>query len=124
MSGFVSLTLTPMLCARILTAPKHGREAGWFARDLRSCSSDSCRWFYRRDARCRAARRFLVLLVTFGPVGSTMTLYTNVPKGFFPERGHRLPARHHGSASDTSFAEMSRRQQIVVAIIKKDPAVE
>ena len=34
-SGFVSLTLTPMLCARILSAPKHGKEAGWFSRALR-----------------------------------------------------------------------------------------
>ena len=41
-SGFVSLTLTPMLCARILSAPKHGEEAGWFAR-VSDLFVDGCR---------------------------------------------------------------------------------
>jgi HAE1 family hydrophobic/amphiphilic exporter-1 len=122
-SGFVSLTLTPMLCARILSAPKHGKEAGWFSR-ASDLFVDSLAGFYRVTLGWVLKARLLVLLVTFGTGWLAMSLYANVPKGFFPEEDTGFLRGITEAQSDTSFTEMSRRQQIVVSIIKADPAVD
>jgi HAE1 family hydrophobic/amphiphilic exporter-1 len=122
-SGFVSLTLTPMLCARILSAPKHGAEAGWFSR-LSDLFVDSLAGFYRVTLDLVLRARFVMLLVTFGTAWLALTLYANAPKGFFPEEDTGFLRGVTEAQSDTSFTEMSRRQQIVVSILQKDPAVE
>jgi len=122
-SGFVSLTLTPMLCARILSAPKHGKEAGWFSR-ASDLFVDSLAGFYRVTLDMALKARPLMLLVTFGTAWLAMSLYANVPKGFFPEEDTSFLRGITEAQSDTSFSEMSRRQQIVVSIVRKDPAVE
>jgi HAE1 family hydrophobic/amphiphilic exporter-1 len=122
-SGFVSLTLTPMLCARILSAPKHGKQAGWFSR-ASDLFVDSLHGFYRVTLDMVLKARFLMLLVTFGTGWLALSLYANVPKGFFPEEDTGFLRGITEAQSDTSFAEMSRRQQIVVSILQKDPAVE
>ena len=122
-SGFVSLTLTPMLCARILSAPKHGAQAGLFAR-LSDFFVDGLAGFYRITLDLVLRARFLMLLVTFGTGWLAMSLYANVPKGFFPQEDTGFVRGITEAQSDTSFAEMSRRQQIVVSLIRNDPAVE
>jgi HAE1 family hydrophobic/amphiphilic exporter-1 len=122
-SGFVSLTLTPMLCARILSAPKHGKEAGWFARGS-DMFVDSLAWFYRVTLDGVLKVRFLMLLVTFGTGFVAISLYAHVPKGFFPDEDTGFLRGITEAQSDTSFTEMSKRQQIVVSILEKDPAVE
>ena len=122
-SGFVSLTLTPMLCARILSAPKHGAAAGWFSR-LSDLFVDSLAWFYRVTLDLVLRARFAVLLITFGTAWLAFMLYANVPKGFFPEEDTGFLRGITEAQPDTSFDEMSRRQQTVVSIVRKDPAVE
>jgi HAE1 family hydrophobic/amphiphilic exporter-1 len=122
-SGFVSLTLTPMLCARILSAPKHGAQAGWFAR-ASDLFVDSLAGFYRVTLDMVLKARFLMLIVTFGTAWLAMTLYIHVPKGFFPEEDTGFLRGITEAQADTSFTEMSRRQQIVVSILRKDAAVE
>ncbi|MDE3176053.1 MAG: efflux RND transporter permease subunit, partial [Pseudomonadota bacterium] len=105
-SGFVSLTLTPMLCARILSAPKHGAQAGLFAR-ASDFFVDSLAGFYRVTLDLVLRARFLMLLVTFGTGWLAMTLYANVPKGFFPDEDTGFLRGITEAQSDTSFAEMS-----------------
>ena len=122
-SGFVSLTLTPMLCARILSAPKHGAAAGLFSR-LSDLFVDSLAWFYRVTLDVVLKARLLMLLVTFGTIAASLLLYINVPKGFFPQEDTGFLRGITEAQSDTSFTEMSRRQQIVVSLLEKDPAVE
>ncbi len=122
-SGFVSLTLTPMLCARILSAPKHGSQAGWFSRGS-DLFVDSLAWFYRVTLDVVLRARFIMLLVTFGTAWLAMSLYANVPKGFFPDEDTGFLRGITEAQADTSFTEMSRRQQIVSSILQKDPAVE
>ena len=80
-SAVVSLTLTPMMCARILRHVPEERKAGWRAR--RSGSSKlidgygrTLRWVLRRQTRDAAGVR--------GDAGATVVLYVIVPKGFFP----------------------------------------
>jgi len=122
-SGFVSLTLTPMLCARMLSAPKHGAAAGLFSR-LSDLFVDSLAGFYRVTLDMVLKARLIMLLVTFGTAWAAMTLYANVPKGFFPEEDTGFLRGITEAQADTSFTEMSRRQQVVVSILEKDPAVD
>jgi hydrophobic/amphiphilic exporter-1 (mainly G- bacteria), HAE1 family len=122
-SGFVSLTLTPMLCARILSAPKHGAAAGLFSR-LSDLFVDSLALFYRVTLDVVLKARLLMLFVTVGTIAASLLLYINVPKGFFPLEDTGFLRGITEAQSDTSFTEMSRRQQIVVSLLEKDPAVE
>jgi hydrophobic/amphiphilic exporter-1 (mainly G- bacteria), HAE1 family len=122
-SGFVSLTLTPMLCARILSAPKHGAAAGLFSR-LSDLFVDSLALFYRVTLDVVLKARSLMAFVTVGTFVASLLLYINVPKGFFPQEDTGFLRGITEAQSDTSFTEMSRRQQIVVSLLEKDPAVE
>jgi len=121
-SGFVSLTLTPMLCARILSAPKHGREAGWFAR-LSDFLVDGLAAGYRISLDVVLKFKFLMLIVTLLTGYVAFTLYRDVPKGFFPEEDTGFLRGITEAQPDTSFQEMSQRQVAVTDIIQKDPAV-
>ena len=122
-SGFVSLTLTPMLCARILSAPKHGRNAGLFSR-LSDLFVDSLAGFYRVTLDVVLKFRFLVLLGTFATAYAAFSLYVDVPKGFFPEEDTGFMRGITEAQPDTSFTEMSKRQVAVSEMVRADPAVE
>ena len=122
-SGIVSLTLTPMLCARLLSAPKHGAEAGLFAR-ISDLFVDSLQGFYRITLDIVLKARLLMLLVTFGTGFVAFNMYANVPKGFFPDEDTGFVRGITEAQADMAFTEMSRRQQIVAALIQQDPAVE
>ncbi len=121
-SAFVSLTLTPMMAARIL---KHHPEAeqGWFYRWSEWCFVKSIEQ-YGRMVRVVLRHQTATLLVALGTLGLTIYLYDVVPKGFFPvqDTGSILGI---SQAPDTvSFSAMSRLQQDLVHVIRQDPAVE
>ena len=122
-SGFVSLTLTPMLCARILSAPKHGRDAGWFSRGS-DFFVDGLQAGYRITLDVVLKFRFLVLIGTFVTGYVAFSLYVDIPKGFFPDDDTGFLRGITEAQPDTSFREMSARQVTVSALIAKDPAVE
>ena len=122
-SGFVSLTLTPMLCARILSAPKHGKQAGWFAR-ASDAFVDGLLAGYRVSLDFVLHHRFIVLLLTFATGYLALSLYVNIPKGFFPDEDTGFLRGITEAQSDTSFREMSARQIGVSHLIETDPAVE
>ncbi len=122
-SGFVSLTLTPMLCARVLKAhdPHHTPNIvlrlfeRMFAGLLRAYE-----WSLDRVL----AWKSVMLLVTLATLGATVWLYTIVPKGFFPQEDTGFLVGTTESATDTSFEAMSARHRVLAAILKADPAVD
>jgi hydrophobe/amphiphile efflux-1 (HAE1) family protein len=120
LSAFVSLTLTPMMCARFLhhDSGGHGRlwrvvEAG-FAGLLA---------FYRRTLDIALRYSFLTLLTFLATVAITAVLYIYIPKGFFPAQDTGVVIGISEGAEDVSFKEMSRIQERLGAIITADPDV-
>ena len=122
MSGLVSLTLTPMMCARML---RHGesRQPGRFARLAAAVFQrglDTYARSLRAVMRHRRATAAVILLV----LASSIALYIAIPKGFFPQQDNGLIAGVAEGPSDISFAEMSRRIGALAAAVAQDPDVE
>ena len=120
-SAVVSLTLTPMMCAKLLR-PADEERAGWFYRS-------SGRFFenvtagYGRMLEWVLHRQTLTLLVAFATLGLTVWLYLIIPKGFFPVQDTGLIQGISEAPQDISFAAMAVRQQALAGVILDDPAV-
>jgi len=121
-SAVVSLTLTPMMCARILKhtpESSHGRLYQATGRFFDRMIADYGRmliWVLNRQT---------ATLVVFGlTLVATAALYFVVPKGFFPLQDTGLVQGITESTQNTSFAAMAARQQTMVEHVLKDPAVE
>ncbi|MBV8046416.1 MAG: MdtB/MuxB family multidrug efflux RND transporter permease subunit [Paludibacterium sp.] len=121
-SAFVSLTLTPMMCARLL---KHVPEEqqGWFYHA-------SGRFFerviaaYGRVLTWVLDRQKITLMVAVGTLALTALLYLWVPKGFFPVQDTGAIQVITEAPQSISFAAMAERQQQVARVLLADPAVE
>ncbi|NVN86400.1 MAG: efflux RND transporter permease subunit [Rhodopseudomonas sp.] len=122
-SGFVSLTLTPMLCARVLKAHDPGKKENIVLRLFEQMFNGWLRG-YEWALDHVLAHKFLMLLVTFATLGGTIYLYTVVPKGFFPQEDTGFLTGVTEAATDTSFEAMKVRQQALTQILKTDPAVD
>ena len=122
-SGFVSLTLTPMLCARVLKAhdPHHRPNVL-----LRGFERMFAAWLraYEWSLDKVLAWKSVMLLVTLATLAGTVWLYTIVPKGFFPQEDTGFLVGTTESATDTSFEAMSVRHRALAAILQADPAVD
>jgi multidrug efflux pump len=120
-SAVVSLTLTPMICARYAraeTRPPSGISAA-LDRGFRFVQGG-----YGRSIGWALKHRALMLLVMVATVVFTLRLYGAVPKGLLPDQDTGLLFGTSIASPDISFAAMSERQQQVVDIIRRDPAVE
>jgi multidrug efflux pump len=117
-SAVVSLTLTPMMCAKLL---KHKPEA-----DLKSKPTvfDRLVAGYGKTLRWVLNQQFLTLLVFFGTVALTVSLYIAIPKGFFPIQDTGIIQGISEAPQSASFAAMGKYQQQLAEIILQDPAVE
>jgi multidrug efflux pump len=122
-SAVVSLTLTPMLCSRLLREEKPEQFRGWFHRVTEKIFSGML-GIYSRSLRWVLRHSFLMLLVTAVTLGVTVWLYTIVPKGFFPQQDTGLVFGITEAAQDISFEAMVQKQNQVTEIVKRDPAVE
>ena len=128
-SGVISLTLTPSLCARFLRAEHHdapkppprGFVARLFAWSERGF--DGLLGIYRRGLDWSLRHSWLMLLVTVGAVVATIYLYIAVPKGFFPQQDTGLIRTSIEAAEDISFDAMVAKEQQVADIILADPDV-
>ena len=121
-SMIVSLTLTPMLCAHLLRhVPEDGkgRFAAWGDRQYQKVLNA-----YDRGLVWVLDHQRLTLLVAVGTVALTGFLYLVVPNGFFPTQDTGLIQGFTRASQDVSFGEMARRQQAMVEVVRKDPAVE
>jgi multidrug efflux pump len=122
MSAVVSLTLTPMLCSKLL---KHRtlEEQGWLYRTTER-GWNSLLALYDRTLQWVLRHQVETLLVALGTLGLTALLYIVIPKGFFPIQDTGVIQGISEAAQTVSFQEMSREQQELAQVILKDPAVE
>jgi hydrophobe/amphiphile efflux-1 (HAE1) family protein len=122
LSLVISLTLTPMMCARLLKSEKdirHGRLYQLFERGF-----DAILHVYERTLKVALHYRLATLFVMFGTVILTGYLYYIIPKGFFPQQDTGLLFGLAEASQDIAFPAMAERQQALMATVAKDPAVQ
>jgi hydrophobic/amphiphilic exporter-1 (mainly G- bacteria), HAE1 family len=122
-SGFVSLTLTPMLCARLLKAHDPAKKPNIVLRVFERMF-DSWLRAYEWALDRVLARKAMMLVVTLLTLVGTISLYIVVPKGFFPQEDTGFLTGITEAATDTSFEAMSVRQKAITDILSLDPAVD
>ncbi|HEY8962131.1 MAG TPA: efflux RND transporter permease subunit, partial [Luteolibacter sp.] len=121
-SAVVSLTLTPMMCARLLrphSQEKPGRTGRWVA-----AAFDRTIAGYGRMLHVVLAHPVLTMLIFFGTLAATAILYLGAPKGFFPDQDTGLVQAMTEAPESVSFKSMAERQRAMAETILKDPAVE
>jgi len=121
-SAFVSLTLTPMMCSRILQDKKTARQTRFYY--WSESVFNSIIAAYGRTLTVVLRYRFITLLVTIGTLVGTLLLYVVVPKGFFPVQDTGVILGISEAPQTVSFNSMAERQQKLVEILLQDPAVD
>src|SRR5262249_39484892 len=121
-SAAVSLTLTPMMCARLLRHTPEEQQGRFyhaserlFARLIEG---------YGRTLRWVLDRQFATLVVAIAVLALTIVLYVIVPKGFFPVQDTGIILGISEAPQSVSFSAMAERQQALTQVILRDPAVE
>jgi len=120
-SAVVSLTVTPMMCARLLRAHDQERP-GWIARVFER-GFDATLAFYRVTLAWAMRRQALVLGVFAATFVGTGVLYLVVPKGFLPLQDTGVIVAVTEAAQSVSYARMAQIQGRVVESIRRDPDV-
>ncbi|HTY65034.1 MAG TPA: efflux RND transporter permease subunit [Alphaproteobacteria bacterium] len=118
----VSLTTTPMMCARMLRSPGQGRQS-WFARGLER-AFEAMRNRYDSTLRVALAHPRTVLLILLGTLALNFYLFAIVPKGFFPQQDTGRIIGGVQADQSISFQLMRQKMTQFMSIIQKDPAVE
>ncbi len=119
-SAVVSLTLVPMLCAKLLKHRPQGAQA----------QTDSGQWFaalvewYGRRLTWVLEHQRLTLYVAAGTLALTAALYVVIPKGFFPDQDTGLIQGVSEAGESISYAAMADRQQALAVAILTDPDVQ
>lgn len=121
-SGIVSLTLTPMLCARLLKPVRHEERKNFALRAFEAGFSALTRG-YGRTLRKVVAVPSIMLLVTLATFVITVVMYRDIPKGFFPTEDIGLVTSATVGPDDASFEAMVARQNALAEVIRKDPDV-
>jgi multidrug efflux pump len=121
-SAFISLTLTPMMSARLLRftpEEEQGRFSQAAGRALQKITD-----FYGRTLKIVLGYQKITLLVAVATLVLTALLYITIPKGFFPTQDTGIIRGISQAAGSTSFAQMTRLQQSLGNVVLADPAVE
>jgi multidrug efflux pump len=121
-SAFVSLTLTPMMCARLLRNQETAKRGRFYLASERFF--DRTIEMYGRGVKIVLRHQTLTLLVTVATLALTIFLYYIVPKGFFPVQDTGVILGISEAPQTVSFSQMSDRQQALAAVILKDSDVE
>jgi multidrug efflux pump len=121
-SACVSLTLTPMMCARLLKAKGERKPGRLFQASERVFNGVIAR--YGTTLQWVFKRQTATLLVAVGTLALTVLLYLLVPKGFFPVQDTGVIQGISEADESVSFTAMAERQQALAQVILKDPAVE
>ncbi len=117
-SGFVSLTLTPMLCSRLLKPAGHEKHGRWFNATERVLHG--ALHAYERSLAWVMRHRPVTLAFSALILGLTITLWQVIPKGLFPPDDTGSINGTTEAAQGTSFGEMSRLQRIAMARLQQD----
>jgi hydrophobe/amphiphile efflux-1 (HAE1) family protein len=120
-SAVVSLTLTPMMCARFLSNDHRARHGRLYR--ITERGFDGLLAGYRRGLDFVLRHQALTLAVFVATVVATGYLFAVIPKGFFPQQDTGLITGFTEAAQDVSFAEMVRRQHALTDVIMHDPDV-
>ena len=121
-SVFVSLTLTPMLCSRILhqdLGSKHGKLEHYLEVGLNYFID-----LYKHSLRWVLSHQFFILLIFLSTICISALLIFVIPKGFFPIQDSGLIQGLSQAAQNSSFSVMAQRQQSLAEVVLADPAVE
>ncbi len=121
-SLLVSLTATPMMCARLLGGSKDERPPGFFAR----WSDKAFHWlqsFYADTLHIALRHRWLTLVALVGVIALNIYLYATLPKGFFPAQDTGLLIGGISADQNISFQAMREKLIQVAKIVQDDPAV-
>jgi len=121
-SAVVSLTLTPMMSAKLLKARNPEKESRFYR--ISENFYNRVIAFYGRTLQFVLRYQKITLLVTAGTLVLTLVLYVLVPKGFFPVQDTGVIMGISEGPQNTSFAAMAERQQALAKVILQDPNVE
>jgi multidrug efflux pump len=122
MSGVVSLTLTPMMCSRLLRPGGRrpdGRVAAWLEAWFHRALG-----FYAAGLRWSLGHRPAILAIMAATLAATVYLYLAIPKGFFPQQDNGLIVGSTEAAQDISYATMVGRERVLAEIVMADPDVQ
>jgi hydrophobic/amphiphilic exporter-1 (mainly G- bacteria), HAE1 family len=120
-SAFVSLTLSPTMCALFLRDEKHAVH-GKLYMIVERAFDRILAWYTRGLDFCLDHKRatLMVFLIT---LAATVVLYIEIPKGFFPQQDTGIISGISDAPQDISFDEMVRRQHALLDVVSKDPDV-
>ncbi len=121
-SMFVSLTTTPMLCARFLRHDDH-KKHGFFYR-LAEAGFNGMLKGYEHALRLVLRHQPAVLAITIFTAGLSVYMFGHVNKGFFPQQDTGRIAGYIQADQDTSFVEMSKKMRAFTDVVMADPAID
>ena len=121
-SGFVSLSLTPMLCSRWLRPVAHGSHGKLYQWSERAF--DSVRDLYDVTLKWSIKYSWLTMLVFFAVFAATWWLFSAIPKGFLPSTDTGQLLVFTEAAQDISYDAMAAKQRQAARIVQADPNVE
>jgi hydrophobe/amphiphile efflux-1 (HAE1) family protein len=120
-SAVVSLTLTPMMCARYLSEKGHVQHGRPYM--MAEAFFDGMLSVYDRGLKWTLRHQPFMLVVLFATLGATVYYYVTMPKGFFPQADTGYVQGISEARQDISFAAMTERQKALADVIAKDPDV-
>ena len=120
-SALVSLSLSPMMCSRLLRDARHVRHGRLYV--LSERGFDLLLAGYRKSLDVALRHQPTTLGIFLATVVATGYLFVTIPKGFFPQQDTGLIIGVSEAAQDVSFAEMANRARALGAVVSKDPAV-
>jgi multidrug efflux pump len=121
-SAAVSLTLTPMMCSRILRHTPDSQQGRFYQASERVF--ERMIEFYGRTLKVVLEYQTATLLVAVGTLVLTILLYIVIPKGFFPVQDTGVIQAISQAPQSISFSAMAKKQQEVAKIVLQDPAVQ
>jgi multidrug efflux pump len=121
-SAVVSLTLTPMMCAKLLKHQPESQRGRFY--QISEHAFESVIAFYGRTLRWVLKHQTATLFVALATLVLTILLYIIVPKGFFPVQDTGIIQGISEASQSISFPAMAEKQQQLTEVILQDPAVE
>jgi len=121
-SGFVSLTLTPMMASRFIHGHgevKHGRVFNWSERVFQAAAA-----FYEKSLNVVVRHKRTILLVSLVVLAATGVLFVVIPKGFLPSEDRNMIFGYTEAAEGISYRSMFEHQQAVAEIVSRDDRVD